>query len=309
MRMMEEHASPLARKIKTALDETRLLILGSQVLLGFQLNGIFQERFSELAASARQLAGLALVMMVLAVALLIAPSMQHRLVEEGNATLRIFRLTGRMAGAALMPFALSMGIDHYVVYGRLFGPTIGAVGGGAFLILAIVFWYGLEYLAKRKIAAPRTKEDDVTTPISIRVEQMLTEARVVLPGAQALLGFQLAVTLTRAFDELPYASRLVHAGALGLVALSVILLMAPAAFHRIAFDGRDTEAFHTIGSRLVVAATVPLAAGIAGDVHVAIARITESSTVGLLAAAAVAVALAGLWYVHPLLVRRRLRRR
>jgi hypothetical protein len=31
-------------KIKTAMDETRLLLLGAQILLGFQINGIFQER-------------------------------------------------------------------------------------------------------------------------------------------------------------------------------------------------------------------------------------------------------------------------
>ena len=31
-----------------------------------------------------------------------------------------------------------------------------------------------------------------TAPLHARIEQMLTEARVILPGAQALLGFQLA---------------------------------------------------------------------------------------------------------------------
>ena len=73
---------------------------------------------------------------------------------------------------------------------------------------------------------------------------------MVLPGVQALLGFQLAVTLTRAFEALPYSSKLVHAAALMLVALAVILLIAPAAFHRIAFSGEDTEEFHRIGFRI-----------------------------------------------------------
>jgi hypothetical protein len=45
----------LAKKVKTALDETRLLILGAQVLFGFQLNGVFQEAFSDLARSTRLL--------------------------------------------------------------------------------------------------------------------------------------------------------------------------------------------------------------------------------------------------------------
>jgi len=35
----------LDRRIKTALDETRLLILGSQVLFGFLFAGAFQDGF------------------------------------------------------------------------------------------------------------------------------------------------------------------------------------------------------------------------------------------------------------------------
>ena len=58
---------------------------------------------------------------------------------------------------------------------------------------------------------------------------MLTEARVILPGAQALLGFQLVIVLTGAFEKLPDISRLMHGLALLCVALSVTLLMTPAA--------------------------------------------------------------------------------
>jgi len=35
-------------------------------------------------------------------------------------------------------------------------------------------------------------------PFSGQIDQMLTEARVILPGSQALLGFQLAIVLTQA---------------------------------------------------------------------------------------------------------------
>ena len=53
-----------------------------------------------------------------------------------------------------------------------------------------------------------------TAPLHSRIEQMLTEARVILPGAQALLGFQLAIVLTDTFEKLPILSRLLHAAAL-----------------------------------------------------------------------------------------------
>src|SRR5262249_49489402 len=175
-------------------------------------------------------------------------------------TALFFNLTGTMAGAALLPFAVSLGIDHYAVFERLFGQAAGYIAGAAFLALALLFWYGLEYLIGRVKEGPMSKlKPQEPTPISTKIEEMLTEARVVLPGAQALLGFQLAVTLTHAFEELPFFSKLVHAVALILVALAVILLMAPAAFHRIAFAGEDNEDFHRIGSWFIVAATVPLA--------------------------------------------------
>ena len=37
------------RRVKTALDETRLLILGAQILFGFHLNAAFQAGFSRLS--------------------------------------------------------------------------------------------------------------------------------------------------------------------------------------------------------------------------------------------------------------------
>src|SRR5207253_1800016 len=237
---MPQSSGSLQKKLKTALNETRLLVLGGQILLGFQFQGVFQESFGELSSLARGLDAVALLLMVTTLGLLIAPSMQHRIVEEGRTTERIFRVTGTMAGAALLPFAISLGIDHYAVFERLFGPAAGYLAGAAFFILALTFWYGLEYLERAKEAPMSKQKPEEHTPLPAKIDEMLTEARLVLPGAQALLGFQLAVTLTRAFDELPFSSRLVHAAALVLVALAVILLMAPAAFHRIAFAGEDS---------------------------------------------------------------------
>jgi hypothetical protein len=40
----------IAQKVKIALDETRMLVLGAQILLGFQFRGVFQDLYSELPA-------------------------------------------------------------------------------------------------------------------------------------------------------------------------------------------------------------------------------------------------------------------
>ena len=118
--------------------------------------------------------------------------------------------------------------------------------------------------------------DHAATPLRTKIEQMLTEARVIIPGGQALLGFQLVCTFTRAFKELPLSIQYLHAAGLCAVALSVLLLMTPAALQRIAFHGEDDASFFKIGSALVVASSVPLALGIAADVAVVFFKVTEN---------------------------------
>src|ERR1044072_649177 len=63
------------------------------------------------------------------------------------------------------------------------------------------------------------------TDLKTKIEQLLTEARVIIPGGQALLGFQFVATLTKAFEELPVIAHVIHACSLGFVALSVLMLI------------------------------------------------------------------------------------
>jgi hypothetical protein len=57
----------LAKLIKTALDETRMLVLGAQILLGFELSGVFRDGFANLPQHARLLDGAALMLMVISI--------------------------------------------------------------------------------------------------------------------------------------------------------------------------------------------------------------------------------------------------
>jgi hypothetical protein len=202
---------------------------------------------------------------------------------------------------------MSLGIDLFVVLGGAFGPAAGIAIGAGFFALALLGWYVVEFVFREAVLKKKrnvgNKRGDTPTPLDARIDQMLTEARIALPGAQALLGFQLAVTLTKAFGELPMQVRIVHAVSLLAVAVALILLVAPAAFHRIAFDGEDTERFFGIGSNLVSAALLPLLIGIAGDIYVAIGRILDNDDLGMIAGAASFVLLFGLWYVFPLTLR------
>jgi hypothetical protein len=297
----------LSKKVKTALEEARMLILGAQILLGFGFSAAFSDGFDELPGHSRHLEALALMLMVTAVALMIMPGPYHRIVERGRDSGAFHKVTTVIADLSLLPFALALGIDVFVSIERISGSTGGLAAGFGAGGVALALWYGVPRVAaqrtgqKERAMTERQRDERPPTPLHVKIEQMLTEARVILPGAQALFGFQLAIVLTRSFETLPDTSRVVHALSLGLVALAVMLLMAPAAYHRIVYAGEDTDDMHRVGSALVTAATVPLVLGMAGDIYVVIGRIIGPTT-GLAAAAFGLMVLAGLWYGYPLAV-------
>jgi hypothetical protein len=298
----------LSEKVKTALDETRILILGAQILLGFQLRGVFSEGYDLLSPISRYLDELALGFMVCTVGLLIAPGPYHRIVEAGRDTGQFHRFVTIIANLALLPFALALGIDLFITADRVFNAAGAIAAGIATTLLALMLWYGFPRLRRRyaghgeRMMTGRQRSERAYTSLHVKIEQMLTEARVILPGAQALFGFQLAIVVTQSFEQLPSVSRIVHAVSLFLVALTVIMLMAPAAYHRIVYAGEDTEDMHRVGGNLVTAATVPFALGLAGDIYVVTDKIVGSPAAGLISAGLTFVLLTGLWYLYPLTV-------
>src|SRR5213078_2786252 len=97
------------------------------------------------------------------------------------------------------------------------------------------------------------------TALKERVTHVLDELRVVLPGTQALLGFQFVAIFSPGFNSLSQTMRYVHLASLCIVTLTTVLLMAPAARHRIVEQGQDTEALHTFASRSLLLAMAALA--------------------------------------------------
>jgi hypothetical protein len=139
----------LDEKLKTALNENRLLILGTQVLFGFQFNGIFQEQFEQLTPLARGLECSGLTLLMLTVAFLIAPSMEHRIVERGQNSSRILDSAAVFAGWALLPLSVALAFDMYVAMGRIIGSIVGLVVGCLFFAIAVSCWYVLAFAIKK----------------------------------------------------------------------------------------------------------------------------------------------------------------
>lgn len=147
------------------------------------------------------------------------------------------------------------------------------------------------------VMGPERREE---LPLPEAVTHLLEECRMVLPGIQALFGFQMIAVFNTGFAaKLSVSEQQLHLLALGLVAISVALLMAPAAYHRQTGPLQVTERFITVASRLLLGAMVPLIAAIGLEFYL-IARVILSNTlVSLSLALALMCVFSGLWFLLP----------
>lgn len=293
------------KKIKIALDENRMSILGVQILFGFQLQAPFQRGFDALPDNSQYAILLAFGLLTFAVVLLIAPSAYHRGVAGHCSQATLQDGITWLINIALLFLALAIGIDLYLVGDQVIGGLAGPIFGIGFCLIAFFFWYGIELMQRHRRPPPQSAPAPTgESKLEDRIDQALTEVRVVLPGIQALLGFQLIVVMSEAFDKLPDSSTYVHLGALAAIAVSAVLLIAPAAHHRIVFEGEDSEEFLAVAGGYLRAATVFLALGMAADCYVIVTKVLDSPAWGGIAAAITAATCLGFWHAAPLVARR-----
>jgi len=132
------------------------------------------------------------------------------------------------------------------------------------------------------------------------LQQTLDEARMVLPGVQALFGFQLIAVFSDRFERrLSEAEQSLHLAAIVLVTIAIALVMTPAAYHRQVEPRRATVSFLVLASRLVSGAMLPLAAGLAIDVHLVARVITGRPTLAATIGVVVFVLFVALWFAFP----------
>ena len=136
--------------------------------------------------------------------------------------------------------------------------------------------------------------------LSKAAQFLLDECRMVLPGIQALFGFQLIAVFSPGFGEkLSAAEQAIHLGAITLAAMAIALIMTPAALHRQSGGRHVSGRFVRLSTRLLLWSMVPLASSICLDFYL-IARVILG---GSAAAALIAVTLFGVfmlfWFIVP----------
>jgi hypothetical protein len=137
-----------------------------------------------------------------------------------------------------------------------------------------------------------------------RMDEALQEIRIVLPGTQALLGFQFVAFFNTAFKELSSSLQAYHLVNLLFTTCCTVLLITPVAYHELREDGRHTERWLRFTSRMLSLAMLFLLAGLAGDIFVAANMLNMAVPLRIGAAGFVFLFGALMWFIQPLIRRR-----
>jgi small neutral amino acid transporter SnatA (MarC family) len=125
------------------------------------------------------------------------------------------------------------------------------------------------------------------------------EARMVLPGVQAILGFQLIAVFNQRFQDLSEGRQTLHLAAFLCLAVAMALIMALAAYHRQAERGCVTRRFVDLASRLLSLVLVALTLGIVIDTYLLVWLVVGMELPSLFVAGGLLLVLVSLWFVVP----------
>jgi hypothetical protein len=149
----------------------------------------------------------------------------------------------------------------------------------------------------REPAGPGAKERE---SLSDAVTHIVEEARMLIPGVTAFLGFQLVAVFNTGFSQkLTHDEQVAHVAAMFFTLIALLMLLTPAAYHRQAEPGWVSQGFADLSSRLITGATPLFALGMTIDFYLLVRAVAEDSRLaGIMAALVLAVAIV-LWYVLP----------
>ena len=141
--------------------------------------------------------------------------------------------------------------------------------------------------------ADRSDEDQER--LNRQMTELLNELRVAMPGVQVLFAFLLAVPFQQRFQTVNAFQRDVYLFTLLAAATATAFLVAPSAYHRIAFQEHEKERIIQMGTRQFVCGIVALAVAMTGAVLLVTDVLFQAATT-IVVVVGVAAVFAWLWF-------------
>jgi hypothetical protein len=153
---------------------------------------------------------------------------------------------------------------------------------------------------KQDVPAERPRgASEETVKLADAASFLLDECRMVLPGIQALFGFQMIAIFNQRFaDDLAPREQVLHFVSLSFVALAIALIMTPAVYHRTEGVREVSERFLRNSTRLLVASMVALGFGLCLDYYV-VGKLVLGTERAAIPAAGLAIVLTLFWIILP----------
>lgn len=129
---------------------------------------------------------------------------------------------------------------------------------------------------------------------------LLSELRVLLPGAQTLTAFLIILPFNGGFSEIRNEEKLVYIITFLCSILALVLFTTPAAQHRLQRPLRDREGFKTVATRFIITGLVPLSIALVLAAQLVLSQVVPSRWVSWSVAGALALVILVLWWIYPM---------
>jgi hypothetical protein len=143
----ERQELELFQAAELLLEECRMVLPGIQSLFGFQLIAVFSDGFHQRLADYEQdLHLLAITLIGVAIALIMTPAAVHRQLDACVVTRRFIALSARLLLWSMLPLALGLCLDFYLV-ARVISGSVEVLWLA--VLLLVVFFALWGYLPRR----------------------------------------------------------------------------------------------------------------------------------------------------------------
>jgi len=136
------------------------------------------------------------------------------------------------------------------------------------------------------------------------LSDLLQELRILLQGAQLLSAFLILLPFSAGFASFGLGQRFIYLATLCSSLASLAIFSAPAVQHRLQRPLRDRASFKEASTRMIVTGAVPLSIALVLAPQVVVAHVFNA-IVGAAVAGTFALLIGALWWVIPLIRRRR----
>jgi len=141
--------------------------------------------------------------------------------------------------------------------------------------------------------------EDEPQRLARNISDLLQELRVALAGVQILFGFLLSIVFTDAYRRASDVQHGAHLLAVSFAVISVALMTAPAAWHRLLFRQRQRPEILRVSNGLAIAGLACLALAMSATIFL-LADVVLGGWPAILSCALTLVGFGVLWFALPL---------